>query len=134
VARRPRREQPRRTPIAEWVAATLGLLLTLGVLGYSMWEGLTADQGPPNLSVRAQAAQPTDSGYTARIVVRNASRQTAAAVEVRGVLEAAGQVLEERRAVFAYVPGGGKARGGLVFQRDPARHRLTVTIEGYEEP
>ena len=135
----PRKPPPRpslaqRTPIAEWTAAAVGLALTLGVIGYSVWEGLAGDGGPPALSVETQTALALAEGHVVPLVVRNASDATAAGVEVRGVLEQAGQVVEERRTVFAYVPGGGEAKGGLIFERDPAAFTLRVAAEGYEEP
>lgn len=130
----PRRSLVERTPVAEWTAAAIGLALTLGVIGYSLWEGLAGDGGPPVLSVEAQPAKAIESGHVVPLVVRNGSDATAASVEVRGVLEQAGEVVEERRVVFAYVPGHGQAKGGLIFQRDPAAFILRVAAEGYEEP
>lgn len=129
-----RRTLTQRTPIAEWTAAGLGLALTLAVIGYSVWEGLVGDDGPPRLEIEAKPAQAAAGGHVVPIVLRNTSHATAAAVEVRGVLEQAGAVVEERRATFAYVPGGGEARGGLVFERDPKAFTLRVVAEGYEEP
>lgn len=134
AARRPRPSLAARTPIAEWVAATLGLLLTLSVVGYTVWEGLTEDHGPPRLSVSAEAATRTGAGYLLPIVVRNRSHATAAQVEVRGILRVAGEPPEERRASFAYVPGRGEARGGLIFQQDPAGARIDLTVDGYADP
>jgi len=123
-----------RTPIAEWTAAGVGLVLTVAVIGYSLWDGLAAQDGAPALKVEARPPQAIAGGHVVPLVVRNDSHATAAAVEVRGVLEQAGVVVEERRAVFAYVPGGGEARGGLVFERDPKAFTLRVAPEGYEEP
>lgn len=123
-----------RTPVAEWIAAALGLVLTLAVTGYTVWEGLTDDAGPPLLSVRAGTAHGTGSGHVLPIVVRNDSHATAAEVEVRGVLRVPGAPDEERRASFTYVPGRGEARGGLVFQQDPARGEVHVTVDGFAAP
>lgn len=123
-----------RTPIAEWLAAGLGLILTLGVIGYLLSEAARDRATPPSLSVRAEPAQRTEGGYVLPVVVRNSSYATAASVEIRGTLEQNGEVLEERRATFAYIPGRGEARGGLVFQQDPARLAVKVAAEGYEEP
>lgn len=123
-----------RTPVAEWIAAGLGLILTLGVVGYSVWEGVSADDGGPRLSVRTEAAEASGRSYVVPIVLRNDAHATAASVEVRGVLRAGGQIVEERRAVITYVPGKGEARGGLMFEHDPAAYRLSVQPEGYEEP
>ena len=134
TARKPKPSPAARTPAAEWTAAALGLLLTLGVIGYTVWEGLTENNGPPSLSIFAEPATPTANGYVVPIVVRNASHATAAQVEVQGVLARPGQPTEERRASFAYVPGRGEARGALVFQADPAASKVEFSIEGYADP
>ena len=134
-----RREEPRpsllrRTPVAEWTAAATGLALTLGVVAYLVWEALAGSGPSPVLIVTSEPARATDGGHVVPVTVRNESRATAAAVEIRGVLEQAGRPVEERRAVLAYVPGRGGARGGLVFQRNPADYELRVAAEGYESP
>jgi len=135
VARtKPRRGLVKRTPIAEWLAAGLGFLLTLGVIGYLLAEALRERPGPPRLSVTAAPAQHSSGGYVLPLVVRNSSDTTAAAVEVLGTLEREGAIVEQRRATFTYVPGRGEARGGLIFQNDPDRLTLSLVAEGYEEP
>jgi uncharacterized protein (TIGR02588 family) len=136
VARRKqvRAKLAERTPIAEWVAAALGLLLTLSVLGYLVWEGVSREPGPPSFQVEGEPPQVTAGGFAVPVVVRNTSHATAASVQVRGTLEQGDQVIEERRASLAYVPGRGEAKGGLVFQHDPRRYRLRLVAEGYEDP
>lgn len=123
-----------RTPVAEWTAAAIGLVLTLGVIGYSLWEGLAARPGAPELSVMSEPAERTGGGYVVPLTIRNEAPATAAAVEVRGVLSQGGAVVEERRATFAYVPGRGQAKGGLLFERDPSDYELRIVAEGYEAP
>lgn len=134
--RKPRKTLRERTPIAEWVAAGLGLAITLGLFGYTLVEGLAPEQGPPRLSVTSdEAAVRTDDGYVLPIVVRNASHATAADVEVLGVLEPGGQASQERRhARFTYVPGRGEVHGGLVFQSDPRSADVQLSVEGYADP
>lgn len=132
-----RKAKPRmlsRTPLLEWTAAALGLLVTLAVLGYSLWEGVADRAGPPRLSVTADPAEATPGGYVVPLTVRNSSYATAAGVEVRASLEQRGRVVEERRATFTYVPGLGEAKGGVIFQADPATGRLRFEPEGYQEP
>ena len=127
-------QTPSRTPVLEWTASALGLLLTLAVLGYSVWEGVTDRAGPPRLSVTAEPAEKTEGGYVVPLTLHNAAYATAAGVEVRASLEQGGRVVEERRATFTYVPGRGEAKGGVVFQADPATGRLRLEPEGYQEP
>lgn len=129
-----KKAEPVRTPVAEWIAAGLGLALTLAVLGYSLWEGVTGAKGPPVLTVASGRVVATESGYVTPIRVRNTGGETAASVEVRGELALAGQPPEERRATFAYVPAGGEIAGGLVFTHDPREGRLALSVEGYEAP
>lgn len=123
-----------RTPILEWIAAALGLVLTVGMLAYLVHEGISEPDGPPALTVVAEPPTRTAGGFVVPFVVRNDSPATAAAVEVRGTLTQGGRVLEERRQSFTYVPGDGEARGGLLFDNDPAAAEISIRPEGYEEP
>lgn len=124
----------KQTPLLEWAAAALGLVATLSVLGYSIWEGLAGHDAPPNLSVVARAAEATSAGFATPITVRNESPATAADVEVRASLEVDGRVVEERRATFSYVPGQGEVRGGVIFSTDPRAGRLRLEAEGWQDP
>lgn len=129
-----RKAAPARTPVAEWIAAGLGLALTLAVLGYSLWEGISATPGPPVLTVAVGQVVATKAGYVAPIRVRNTGGETAASVDVKGELLIPGEPPEERHASFAYVPAGGEIAGGLVFTHDPRDGRLSLSVEGYETP
>jgi uncharacterized protein (TIGR02588 family) len=123
-----------RTPLAEWIAAGLGLLLTLAVIGFLVVEGVRARGAAPDLSVEGGAAVRGAGGFSVPVTVRNAGHATAAAVQVSGTLARGGAVVERRGATFAYVPGRGQASGGLIFERDPAGFELTLRAEGYEDP
>ncbi len=133
-AQKPSPKPAPRTPVAEWTAATLGLVLTLAVMGYALWEGVTDRAGPPVLTAVAESAEPSAGGYVVPLAVRNDSPTTAASVEVTATLDLPSGQSEEREATFTYVPGGGEAKGGVVFRSDPAAGRLTLTVGGYEEP
>ena len=123
-----------RTPMAEWIAAGLGLIATLGVIGFLVVEGVRAHGAEPELTVVAEQAVRGAGGYTVPVAVRNSGYATAAAVEVSGTLERDGAAVEQRRVTFAYVPGRGQATGGLLFHNDPAAYRLVLQAEGYEDP
>lgn len=122
------------TSLLEWAAAGLGLMLTLGVLAYEIREAVVDRGGPPSLTVSGEPAEAAGGGFVVPLTVRNASDATAADVEVRAVLERDGQVVEERRASFAYVPGRGEATGGVIFRTDPASAQLRLEPEGYQDP
>jgi len=135
-ARTTRRSAPAtvETPVLEWVAAAAGAALTLAVLGYSVWEGVLDTGAPPDLSAEIEGPIPAQGGFVTPIVVSNASYKTAADVEVIARLEIFGQAPETRRARFTYVPGRGEARGGVIFRGNPEAGRVTVEVDGYEEP
>lgn len=128
------RKLAERTPLAEWIAAGLGLALTVAVLGFSLWEAVTDSNGLPALSLEAGAPAASGDGFVTPVTLRNDSNATAAGVRIVGVLERDGQPVETRRATFDYAPGKGEVRGGLVFQNDPAAHELRLAVEGYQEP
>lgn len=123
-----------RTPIAEWAAAGTGLILTLAVIGYLIVDGVRAGDGPPDLSAAGETPLAVSGGFVVPLTVRNAGDATAAEVEVRGTLERAGAVIEERRARFAYVAANGEAKGGLVFDADPRAYSLRLSVQGYADP
>jgi uncharacterized protein (TIGR02588 family) len=132
--RKSRRSLTERTPIAEWLAASLGLILTLGMIGYLLAEAFRERQGPPSLKVTNEPSQHTAGGYVLPVIVRNSGFATAAGVEIRGTLMRNGEVVEDRRTTLAYVPGRGETRGGLIFQTDPSGLSVRLVAEGYEEP
>jgi uncharacterized protein (TIGR02588 family) len=129
-----RSELVSQTSATEWVAAGVGLLLTLGVLGYVMTDLVSESDQTPELTVTASQSVRVAHGYLLPITVRNAAAATAAAVKVSGRLERQGVLHEERHAEFAYVPGEGAAKGGLLFERDPHLSELKLRVEGFEEP
>lgn len=134
TAKRKASASAQRRPLLEWIAAGLGLALTLSVVGYCLWEGLTAERGHPILSVVVKEITPAGDLYVVKIRVRNAGFSAAAAVEVTGTIEGAGAVVEEHSTTFAYVPGQGSAEGGLVFHTDPRAGSLVLRAQGYADP
>ncbi|WP_118856485.1 hypothetical protein [Sphingomonas mesophila] len=117
-------------PALEWVAAALGLILLVTLCAILLREvGAGNDRDVPMLSARVERVTATPAGFVADVVVENASRQTAAAVQVEGKLGD-----EEASATLDYVPGRSQARGGLMFKADPRSGALQVAVVGYELP
>lgn len=129
------RDRSSRRPAVEWIAAGLGLALTLGVLGFIGWQAVQApDEALPQIDVRVAGVTRSGAGHLVEIRVVNNSTKTAAGVEVEGTLSQTGNANEKSRTTFAYVPGGSEVRGGLFFKADPGAGDLQVRPLGYEEP
>ncbi len=122
-------------PIVEWGAAAIGLLLTLGILGYIGWQAVTGPSyAPPAIAVAPGRVSAYESGYVVEVVARNLSPSTAAGVEIEGKLMDGGREVAASTTTFSYVPGHSERRGGLFFSEDPRRHRLEVRALGYSRP
>lgn len=134
-ARAPAKATLRRTPLIEWVTAAVGLALFVGVIGVLLADAVEAHNGaPPALIVEQLGATRTPAGWVVEFEARNASQRPAAEIQVTGVVAAGGAELERRSATLDYLPGRGRARGGLLFRHDPADGDLQLSAEGYREP
>jgi uncharacterized protein (TIGR02588 family) len=119
----------------EWVTAGVGLILLLAVIGVILADALGGRQeAPPAITVARLASTPSAGGWVVEFEARNAGQQAAAEVQVVGVLTTGQGEPERRSATVDYLPGGGAARGGLLFRNDPAGGVLELTAEGYRQP
>ncbi len=124
----------RRTPLLEWVAAGVGLILILATLGVIGAEALRADKTPPRFSIRALEVTPTTGGFLMRIEVRNTGGSPAAGVVVEGQLDAAGAESETVETTFDLVADHSSREGGLYFERDPRQGQVTLRAKSYVDP
>lgn len=117
------------TPALEWLAAALGALIALVMLGTIGWQALAGRDDPvPLLAARVESVTRAGQGRIATVAVTNASGRTAASVQVEG--KAAD---ETSGATIDYVPGNGEAKAALVFT-GPAPGPIAVRVTGYEHP
>ena len=132
---RNRKSPPADIPALEWIAAGIGLLLTLAILGVMAWQAIAGGtEPPPAVEVRIAQVVAVRSGYAVEIELSNHSPATAAGVEVQGDLLADGRVVESSRMTIDYVPGFSTRRAGLYFRADPRAHALDVRALGYSAP
>jgi uncharacterized protein (TIGR02588 family) len=124
----------KQTPLLEWVAAAVGLLLTLGVIGVIGWEALNADDSPAAMKVESLGATRTAAGYVLEVRVTNTGGSPAAQVTIAGELTPPGGEAETAEATFDYVPDHSTRTGGLFFATDPRAGSLKLTAKGYVSP
>ena len=120
-------------PWLEWAVAGVGLAVTLGVLIVLAVSALVP-ASPPALTVRAASVVPVAAGFRVEVEVRNSGRQTAAAVDVEGVLTPPTGAPETATATLDYVSGGGTETLNLLFRDDPHHGRLELMVRGWSEP
>ena len=124
-----------KEPLLEWVAAGIGLALTLGMMAMIGLEAVRGDVSQlPAIEVKAKRIAATPSGFVVEVVAANRSGGTAAAVQVEGTLKSGDTEVETSSLTLDYVPGHAERKGGLFFTRDPRRHRLEVRALGYQAP
>ncbi|MFN3388176.1 MAG: hypothetical protein ACK40O_04545 [Allosphingosinicella sp.] len=123
------------TPLLEWIAAGLGALITLCLLGFIAWEALVGTHsGPAAVSLEATRLHRSPTGFTVDVTARNRTDSTAAAVHIEGALGPPGAAVETSQATLSYVPGQSERKAALLFRNDPRRHGLTLRVTGYEKP
>ncbi|MFN3837400.1 MAG: hypothetical protein ACK4MI_06755 [Brevundimonas sp.] len=115
-----------RRPILQWVMAALGAGITAVAIGIVIWEALQPPAAPA-LSARIVAVQTTAAGQVATVRVRNDGDETAAAVDIEGVLGD-----QTATATLDYVPGHGHALAYLRFDADP--RAAAVAVKGWSAP
>lgn len=124
-----------KEPLLEWIAAGIGLVLTLGIVAVIGREAMSGEAGrPPVIEVHAESLAPMRAGYRVEVAAVNRSGATAAAVQVEGRLLAGEALIESSSLTLDYVPGHATRKGGLFFATDPRRHRLELRALGYQEP
>ena len=131
------RKNPRRIPLLEWVSAAIGLVITVGLLGFLTVEVVRQDDGvPPLLDALPVAIAVGREGrnHVVEVKVVNESYTTGAAVHIEGTLKRGGSDVETSSATLAYVPGMSERRAGLIFTRDPADYTVEIRVIGYERP
>ncbi|MDB5370269.1 MAG: hypothetical protein JWP20_1827 [Roseomonas sp.] len=121
-------------PALEWACATVGAVLVAATFAIVAAQIPGDDDAPPALRVEVLDVSPGPAGYLARFAVTNASKATAAAVEIEGQLRDGERTVETSRVRLDYAPRGSTARGGLWFREDPSRLTLTVRTTGYSAP
>jgi len=113
-------------PVLQRLMAAVGMLVALAVVVVVGWDALQSAR-PPALTARVVRVTTTEAGRVAEIEVVNAGSETAAAVDVEGVLGA-----ETATATIDYVPGRGRATAFLRFDGDPRAAR--VAVKGWSAP
>lgn len=129
-----RAKPPPRTPVLEWVAAGVGFLTVIAIIGLVGLEALHADTSPPAVAVHQLGVRRTEAGYVVSIRAANIGGSPAAQVRIEGELTAPGATAETAEATFDFIPDHSAREGGLFFSTDPRAGELRLRATGFAEP
>lgn len=118
-----------KSPLLEWIASAVGLVLILGVVAVIARDAFngSADMAP-DIRVFVRDQQQLGGRWLVRFEAQNLSPVTAAQVTIEGAASDG----ETSTAVIDYIPGRSTRGGGLIFSRDPNGVRLRAL--GYQDP
>lgn len=123
------------TPLLEWIAAGVGLVCLVFLLGTISYDALRGgDRVPPDISVRLHSASRTRDGYVVTFEAFNRGGAAAASLEIEGRLTDGDQAIETSTATIDYVAGHGSSEGGLFFVHNPAHLTIQVRPLGFQAP
>ncbi|MGO4134412.1 TIGR02588 family protein [Rhizobium brockwellii] len=118
----------------EWVTGVVSAVIVFGVIAWIGKDALVDRDSSPNLVGVVLQTEKREGAFQVLFEIRNDSSATASQVAVQGEIREQGAVLENVETVLDYVPGHSKAKGGLIFQQDPAGKTLTVRATSFDEP
>lgn len=118
----------------EWATGVVSAVIVLCVIAWIGKDALVNRDTSPNLVGVVLQTEKRGGGFQVLFEIRNDSSATASQVAVQGEIRDQGSVLENVETVLDYVPGHSKAKGGLIFQQDPAGKTLTVRASSFDEP
>lgn len=123
-----------QTPLLEWIAGGLGLLLVLLTLGFVGLEALNDDGSPPDIVIETSEVRQVTGGYLLLFRAVNKGASPAAAVQVEGVLRPSGGNEETATTTLDFVADHSSKDGGLFFRNDPRLGGLVLRPVGFASP
>ncbi len=118
-----------RTPLLEWIASAIGLLLTLGVMAIIARDAFNNSAAmAPDIEIAVREQRQVGDRWLVRFDAHNRSPVTAAEVTIEGALPGG----ETSTATIDYIPGRSTRGGGLIFSTEPLDVRLRPL--GFQDP
>lgn len=128
-----RKVEQSQTPMLEWAAAGIGLALIIALVFVISREALREREAePPSIEIKLGAIRQSASGYMVAFEAINRANGTAAALTVEGTVASGQRIIERSQATIDYVPGHGRAGGGLFFSHDSRRYALSARATGFQ--
>lgn len=116
-------------PVLQWIAAGLGVGVTVGAAAVILAEALQPVR-PVALSVAVEGVRQSGPDRVFELAVSNSGSETAAGVEIVGE-DGEGATAS---VTLDYVPGDGEASAVLAFPRDTTGETPSFSVAGWSEP
>jgi len=121
-------------PLWIWSIGLLGLVLVMGSIMFMLYEALTGDTSPPDVTVQLESIEPIGNEFLVRFRAMNEGGSTAAGLTIEGTLMNGTESIETSNTTIEYLPSHSEREGGLFFTLDPRQYELQLRATGYEEP
>lgn len=122
------------TSTIEWLAAAIGAILFIVMIGYMTYIGFGAVDGSPKIELTTEAPVRQANVFHVGFVANNSGEATATNLVVRAVLTESDTEVESREVTIDYLPMQSARSGGFFFEHDPAKYKLMVTATAYLDP
>ncbi|KQT13575.1 hypothetical protein [Ramlibacter sp. Leaf400] len=122
------------TPLSEWIAAAIGLVVVLATLACLAWLAIDERGGTVHPVVHVGAIERQGERHHVTLQVENVGAAGAAALRVKARLRRGDSVVEEAEVEFDHVPARSSRKAGVFFHEDPRGLVLEVSVESYREP
>lgn len=117
----------------EWLAAALGAIVFIGLVGYFGREALRDEPGPPDIAVQVDSVTRASAGWIAHLSATN-SGGAATSVRIVGELTRGDTVVETSDVALDLIGRRSTQSVGLYFSLDPAQHVLRVRPVSFVMP
>ncbi|HEV2128933.1 MAG TPA: hypothetical protein VGR22_09970 [Thermomicrobiales bacterium] len=124
-----------RSP-AEWTTLAISIGIIAGFLGVVTWLYFRGSEEPPLITVEVQmeSLREEDGAWYLPIEVRNDGDRTVENTQVEGTLRTGEGEPQEASITVAFLAGGERVEGTLVFSDDPRNGELEVGPTSYQIP
>ena len=122
------------TPLLEWLMAIVGMALVVFSVGFLLYQAVTGNETPPDVTVEMATITPTSHGYLVQFRAINQGETTAKGLIIEGQLTEAGQEVEKSEMTLDYIPARSEREGGLFFTENPDQFELQLRALGYQQP
>lgn len=122
------------TSVVEWVAAAVGAVLFVAMIGYLVQLGFQDIEGVPQIELSAQPAIRQGSSHLVGFKATNVGKATALNLVVAATLYDGEEEIEHKEATIDYLPMQSSRSGGFIFAHDPADYRLRIAASSYLDP